>query len=391
MTEDKKVEWKTLWHYHLVNFGRPLGDIKDVTQRLHLLTTVGGNKLRLKLDNRYSKGSMSVGAIEVGVGSATRKVTVGGKSDIVLKPGETVLTDPVETDVKAGQWLDVYMHIAEMTGVCAICQTWSAGTWQTEFYPSGDRSVVKESTDLFEHLRMDVHKPTAAFGISHVDIETDESVKTIALFGDSITHMSYYYDPLLRRVVDKFSDKAALANEGIGGNRLCHDPAIFKMINAPATMFGPAGYKRFEENLYTDMTPDTVLLLEGINDCSHGYQFGDEDKVPSAEEFIARMTECVDCAHKHGSRIYLGTVMPASAFDKEEWYSKSEGLRLAINEWIRTQTIADGVVDFDAVMRSPENPSSPIAELMMEDGLHPDTPGGEKMAELVPLELFLNR
>lgn len=84
------------------------------------------------------------------------------------------------------------------------------------------------------------------------------------------------------------------------------------MINAPATLFGPAGYKRFEENWYTDMTPDTVLL-EGINDCSHGYRFGEEDKVPSA------------------------------------------------------------------------------AELMMEDGLHPDTPGGEKMAELVPLELFLNR
>lgn len=385
------MEWKTLWHYHLVNFGRPLGDIKDHTQRIRLLTTIGGDSLRLKLDNRYNQGEMRVGSIEVEAGGALRKLTVGGSTDVVLKPGETVLTDPVEIKTEPGQWLDVYMHIAEMTGVCAMCQTWSAKMWQSEFYPAGDRSVVKESVDLFEHLRMDVHKPEAVFGLSHIDVETDGSVRTIALFGDSITHMSYYYDPLLRRVAKEFAGRAALANEGIGGNRLCHDPAIFKMINQPATMFGPAGYKRFEGDLYTDMTPDVVLLMEGINDCSHGYQFGEEDKVPSFEEFVSRLTECVDCAHKHGSRIYLGTVMPASAFDGEEWYPKYERLRGAINDWIRVQTIADGVIDFDAAMRDPDKHSSPIAALMMEDGLHPDTPGGEKMADLVPLDLLIGR
>lgn len=385
------MEWKTLWHYHLVNFGRPLGDIKDYTQRLRLFTTIGGGRLRLKLDNRYNQGEMRVGSIEVEAGGALRKLTVGGGTDVVLKPGETVLTDPVEIKTEPGQWLDVYMHIAEMTGVCAMCQTWSAKMWQSEFYPSGDRSVVKESVDLFEHLRMDVHKPSALFGISHIDVETDESVRTIALFGDSITHMSYYYDPLLGRVASEFAGRASLANEGIGGNRLCHDPAIFKMINQPATMFGPAGYKRFEGDLYTDMTPDIVLLMEGINDCSHGYQFGEEDKVPSFEEFVSRLTECVDCAHRHGSRVYLCTVMPASAFDGEAWHPEYERLRGAINDWIRAQTTADGVIDFDAAMRDPSKPSSPIGALMMEDGLHPDTPGGEKMAGIVPLDLLVSR
>lgn len=384
------MEWKTLWHYHLVNFGRPQGDLKDLTQRLRLFTTIGGDRLRIKLDNRYNLGDMRVDSIEVEVGGKLRKLTVSGSSDALLKSGETVLTDSAEIAVEPGQWLDVYMHIAEMNGVCAMCQTWHAGSWQSEFYPSGDRSVVKESVDLFEHLRMDVHKPAAVFGISHIDVETDDSVKTIALFGDSITHMSYYYDPLLQRVAKELAGRAALANEGIGGNRLCHDPAIFKMINAPATMFGPAGYKRFEGDLYTDMTPDTVLLMEGINDCSHGYQFGEEDKVPSLEEFVSRVTDCVDCAHRHGSRIYLGTVMPASAFDKEAWYPKYEQLRSGINDWIRSQNIADGVIDFDEAMRSPSDPSSPITELMMEDGLHPDTPGGEKMANLVPLARLID-
>ncbi len=378
------MEWKTLWHYHLVDFGRPLGELKDITQKLRLLPTAAGSSVRLKLDNRYNSGEMRIRSIEAG----TQRATVRGKTEVVLGAGETAYTDPVEVDIRPGQWLEVYMDIGEMSGICAMCQTWSAETWQTEFYPEGDRSKPVESVDLFEHLRMDVHKPTAALGISHIDVLTGGDVRTVALFGDSITHMSYYYDPLLRQVLDRCGGKVTLANEGIGGNRLCHDPAMIPGMNVRAAFFGPAGYKRFEGNVYDHMKPDAVLFLEGINDFSHGYQMN--DAVPTTDEFIARCTEVVGCAHRHGSRIYLGTVMPASAFDREEWYPKYEELRQDANRWIRTQHAADGVIDFDEVMRDPENISGIIPELMMEDGLHPNTAGGRRMAAAVPMEFLLS-
>ena len=49
-----------------------------------------------------------------------------------------------------------------------------------------------------------------------------------------------------------------------------------------------------------------------------------------------------------------------------------ERARQAVNQWIRTSKLFDGVIDFDAVMRDPEHSTRLIPSLESEDHLHPN-------------------
>lgn len=60
---------------------------------------------------------------------------------------------------------------------------------------------------------------------------------------------------------------------GIGGNRVLYDACYVEEIPGHGKCFGEAGVKRFERDVYEDMAPDIVFLMEGVNDCTHGLAF----------------------------------------------------------------------------------------------------------------------
>lgn len=87
----------------------------------------------------------------------------------------------------------------------------AAGTWQSGFLkghvPKGDgESCV--SGDLLPLLAGDIHQNQALTGFCEVAVYTDAEVCTVALFGDSITHMSYYSDPLTLRLYRRLPEKS---------------------------------------------------------------------------------------------------------------------------------------------------------------------------------------
>jgi lysophospholipase L1-like esterase len=62
--------------------------------------------------------------------------------------------------------------------------------------------------------------------------------------------------------------------------------------------------------------------------------------------------------------------------------------RAAVNNWIRTGGKFDAVVDFDAAMRDPQNPSRLLPAADSGDHLHPNEAGYKIMADAIDLELF---
>jgi lysophospholipase L1-like esterase len=62
-----------------------------------------------------------------------------------------------------------------------------------------------------------------------------------------------------------------------------------------------------------------------------------------------------------------------------------------VNAWVRTQTIADGVVDFDAAVRDVADPSRLDARYDSGDHLHPSLAGYQAMGEAVDLALLRGR
>ena len=79
-------------------------------------------------------------------------------------------------------------------------------------------------------------------------------------------------------------------------------------------------------------------------------------------------------------KIYIGTILPAGGNAKFDADSAKESLRKEINDWIRLGNDADGVIDFDAALADPANPTKLKAEYQ-SDWLHPNDAGYQKMAE----------
>ncbi len=83
-----------------------------------------------------------------------------------------------------------------------------------------------------------------------------------------------------------------------------------------------------------------------------------------------------------------GTILPFAGSDYYHPSAATEADRQAINEWIRGKGNFDAVIDFDAVIRDPQNPTHLLSGYDSGDHLHPSPAGYAAMAGAVPLELF---
>ena len=70
---------------------------------------------------------------------------------------------------------------------------------------------------------------------------------------------------------------------------------------------------------------------------------------------------------------------------------ENEQKRQEVNEWIRTGSEYDGVVDFDEVLRDPDHPSRLLARYDSGDHVHPTDRGYRALGDAIDLSLFRNR
>lgn len=80
------------------------------------------------------------------------------------------------------------------------------------------------------------------------------------------------------------------------------------------------------------------------------------------------------------------TILPCEG---EAWCTPAvDTERVAVNEWIRTGGVFDGVLDFDAVVRDPRRPSRRLPDHDSGDHLHPGDAGLTALADSVDLRLL---
>ncbi len=72
------------------------------------------------------------------------------------------------------------------------------------------------------------------------------------------------------------------------------------------------------------------------------------------------------------------------------YHPAKEALRRQVNEWIRHAGAFDAVIDFDAALRDPEQPSRLAARYDSGDHLHPSDEGNRAMAAAVDLDVLLD-
>ncbi|MBV8213920.1 MAG: SGNH/GDSL hydrolase family protein, partial [Verrucomicrobia bacterium] len=124
--------------------------------------------------------------------------------------------------------------------------------------------------------------------------------------------------------------------------------------------------------------------LEGTNDIGLGLFVPDQGA--GSAGIIAGYNQLIQRGHEHDIMVFGGTLIP---FGGSFYYSAAtEAERKAVNQFIRTGGVFDGVVDFDLAVRDPNNPAQILPAYDSGDHLHPNDAGYRAMAQSINLSLF---
>ena len=369
------AHWVGTWATSPVSEGQGFAD-QTLRQIVHI--SIGGDWLRVRLSNRFGTVPLVIDAASIGiqetgasvVPGSLRTLTFGGEASIAIAAGAKVLSDPVELTVADEADLAVSLYVSEDTGG----STSHSFAWQTSYISSGDQTGVTNMTDAIE--------TTSWFWLTGVEVLADrEDTHAVVALGNSITEgccnplnvdtNTRYPDFLARLLLDRYPDEPRIAvlNEGISGNRILNDIA------------GPNAQVRLDPDVLTQSGVTHVILLEGINDIGFG-EFGNPAWIVSADDIIAGYKQIIERVHTMGLKIFVGTLLPY--YNSGYFSPEGEAKRQAVNDWIRTSNLHDGVVDFDEAMRDPSQPG-PYPSLLPAydsgDNLHPSVAGYEKMGK----------
>ena len=120
----------------------------------------------------------------------------------------------------------------------------------------------------------------------------------------------------------------------------------------------------------------------GINDIG----LARDNALPDAADLIAAQTQIIERAHARGITVVGATLTP---FEGAAYFTQAgEAKRAAINAWIRTGKAYDGVIDFDAAVCDPKQPTKFQPQFEHRDHLHPTDAGCQAMSGAIDLALF---
>lgn len=333
--------------------GRALREIVQVS--------VPGEELRMQLSNIHSKEPVEIKSVfiadatdscDIDVKTA-RYLTFDGRKSVTIAPGEAVYSDNLKYDLKPLQRLAITVNYGENTPVNASSHR---GSRTTSYIIPGE---AKPKTRF-----ADAEKVDHWYNISCIDVLSSGEVPCIAIIGNSITdgrgsttNMQNRWPDYLAKALE---GKAAVLNLGIGGNAV-----VSGGLSEPAV-------ERFDRDVLGQSGVTAVVIFEGVNDIG-----GDRpDHKEIVKNIIEAYTSFIAKSKAAGKKVYLATITPYRGSFYDNHFS--EAARLTLNDWIRSNKDVDGVIDFDAVVRDPSNPSALIPEYS-DDWLHLNPAGYEVM------------
>jgi lysophospholipase L1-like esterase len=359
----------------------------SVTMREIVHISASGEQIRLRFTNEFgidpltiadAHVALSAGGTSIQPGS-DRAVSFGGAASVNIPPGGAIFSDPVALAV--APLSDVAVSFCLPPQIMRA-ETFHSFADQDNYLADGHSPAapdLPQPATLSSWYFFDGIDVSAAVG----SVAAAPDSRAVVTLGDSITDGAHSTHNANRRWPDVLAARlnqdpnlahVAVLNEGIGGNRVLNETT------------GPSAISRVDRDVLAQSGVRYVIVLESINDIGRlAHVLVPWDAI-TALQLEWGLKQIADQAHQHGLKIFGATLTP---YGGAAYYCDAgEQVREAVNDWIRTSGVFDGVVDFDKITRDPQNPKAFNPPYDSSDHLHPSDEGYKAMGEGIDLTLF---
>ena len=361
--------WEATWATAIEFTGpsdMPASSLSNRAIRQIIHVSKGGTQLQLKLSNVHSKEPVDIKSVFIAdakeasdIDAKTAKyVTFNGKRNITIEPGKDLTSDVIGYNLKPLQLLSITINYGESTPVNASSHR---GSRTTSYIIKG---VAKPKTKF-----IDAEKVDHWYNIASLDVlrSNPAEANAIVVLGNSITDGRGSTTNKQNRWTDAMAEalggETSVLNLGIGGNSV-----LWGGLSEPAV-------KRFNRDILEQQGVKTLIIFQGVNDI--GGSRGNSEEV--AKKLTEAYKSFIDQGHARGWKVIGATITP---FKGNSYYSFfHEAARQVVNEWIRTSGAFDAVIDFDELVRDPQDPTKLKAEYS-DDWLHLNPTGYAAMGKL---------
>lgn len=334
-------------------------------------TSIGANQIRLKFSNRLGNSSLVLNSVHLAHSSGAslinidtdQTVTFSGNTGVTIPAGGTITSDTLSYNLPAITNIAISIYFGSVPSVLSG----HPGSRTTSYIQSGNAvsSASLPSASSTDHWYI----------IEGIDVLTNDTARAVIGFGDSITDgrgtttnaQNRWTDVLATRLQNNSSttNQVGVLNAGIGG-----------------TLASGAAINRYDYDVLEQSGGRYVIILYGINDIIYAGA-SSLTVINAYQSYISR-------AHNNNVLTYGGTLLPFNGFSG--YTAAREQVRQEINDWIRSTSAADSgfdaVIDFDAALRDPNNPSRLSSIYDSGDHLHPGPAGYQKMGDTIDLNLL---
>ncbi|MGW5720183.1 GDSL-type esterase/lipase family protein [Amycolatopsis sp. NPDC003865] len=373
--------WFTAWAQS--QDGHADAPVSDRSLRMITHLSQGGDAVRVRLQNTFGTGPLTVGHATAGLSAGgadvtgSRDLTFAGRPAVTIPAGGEVWSDETRLVTRPDTNLAVSMFVS---GTATPGRHGAALRDNYLTAPGSGDHTADTSGAAF----------TATVGstyvVSAVDVHNSTLKGTVVPFGSSVvdgigstncgpgcTQLGAdrrWTDDLARRLVPA---SLAVANAGVSGTTSA--PTCPGM---PPSVAGLDAGSRLDRDVLALHGVKSVIYYYGTNDLAYGCD---------AATILDSYRAVFQRLRAAGIAVYVTPSTPRPGYDDAANLARHE-IGLFVSRWASCGGTCSGVVDFDQVLKDPLKPNSILPAYDNGDGIHANAAGQQALADFISVAMF---
>lgn len=393
--------------------------VGDVTARVVITPTATGEKLRIKISNKYGEEPLVLTRVTVAkslggskIDSPSTKIITfnQGYQGINLAPGEEIYSDPVvfpvtaiEDRIAISMYAESFTEISTM-GLSGADSYLSFGGDKTDDPTFGFASIMDNEQVLSIITRLLGSDLDFSLGYSIINVvpciasldvlpEADNGYSVVVIGDSTVANEFPLY--LAQAINEKGVNNVGVVGKGIIGNSLLSDG-----LGLGSEIYGVSMLSRLSSDALSQSGVKYVIVKIGANDIMHPVCIGYEGTVqPTANEIIEGYRKVFKMCHDAGVKVIAVSITQWKGTTRNYFGSGDTYVRTNeefeadwkiakdVNKWLKSTDEHDGYVDFIGISSNPKDPDAYLPEYTI-DGIHPSDSLQQVWGKNVPLSLL---